>query len=242
MFPGLELTVSDLESKAINNDKTPKVILSASGMCDAGRVRHHLKHNLWRPECTLLFVGYQAVGTLGRILVDGAKSVKLFGEEVQVRAQIDTLPGVSGHADKAGLIRWLGGFREKPKLIFVNHGDPESADAFTKCLNEELGCKAFAPYSGTSFDLLSGQFLRITEGVPVEKKGASGRKVSPAFTRLIAAAERLLAGRPCRPDRKAGRPGGKGYLSKAGTQKEPSFRDTNKGNKIKTIYVIMSHK
>ena len=193
VFPGLELTVSDLESKAINNDKTPKVILSASGMCDAGRVRHHLKHNLWRPECTLLFVGYQAVGTLGRILVDGAKSVKLFGEEVQVRAQIDTLPGVSGHADKAGLIRWLGGFREKPKLIFVNHGDPESADAFTKCLNEELGCKAFAPYSGTSFDLLSGRFLRITEGVPVEKKGASGRKVSPAFTRLIAAAERLLA-------------------------------------------------
>ena len=193
VFPGLELTVSDLESKAINNDKTPKVILSASGMCDAGRVRHHLKHNLWRPECTVLFVGYQAVGTLGRILVDGAKSVKLFGEEVQVRAQIDTLPGVSGHADKAGLIRWLSGFREKPKLVFVNHGDPESADAFTKCLNEELGYRAFAPYSGTKFDLLSGDFLRITEGVPVEKKSASGRKVSPAFTRLIAAAERLLA-------------------------------------------------
>ena len=193
VFPGLELTVSDLESKAINDDKTPKVILSASGMCDAGRVRHHLKHNLWRPESTVLFVGYQAVGTLGRILVDGAKSVKLFGEEVQVRAQIDTLPGVSGHADKAGLIRWLSGFREKPKLVFVNHGDPESADAFTKCLNEELGYRAFAPYSGTKFDLLSGDFLRITEGVPVEKKSASGRKVSPAFTRLIAAAERLLA-------------------------------------------------
>ena len=193
VFPGLELSVSDLESKAINNDKTPKVILSASGMCDAGRVRHHLKHNLWRPECTVLFVGYQAAGTLGRVLVDGADSVKLFGEEVRVRAQIDVLPGVSGHADKAGLLRWLGGFREKPRLVFVNHGDPETADAFTRCLNEELGYHAFAPYSGTEFDLLSGSFLRITEGIPVEKKGGQGRRVSPAFTRLIAAAERLLA-------------------------------------------------
>lgn len=193
VFPGLELAVSDLESKAINDDKTPKVILSASGMCDAGRVRHHLKHNLWRPECTVLFVGYQAVGTLGRALVDGTESVKLFGEEVRVRARIDTLPGVSGHADKDGLLRWLSGFREKPKLTFVNHGDPDAADAFAKCLNEEKGYRAFAPYSGTEFDLLSGQFMRITEGVPVEKKTAQGRKLSPAFTRLIAAAERLLA-------------------------------------------------
>ena len=193
VFPGLELTVSDLESKAINDDKTPKVILSASGMCDAGRVRHHLKHNLWRPESTVLFVGYQAVGTLGRVLIDGAKRVKLFGEEVQVRARIDTLPGVSGHADRDGLLRWLAGFREKPRLVFVNHGDPESADAFTKCLNEEKGYKAFAPYSGTEFDPISGEFLLITEGKPVEKRNAQGRKVSPAFTRLIAAAERLLA-------------------------------------------------
>ena len=193
VFPGLELTVSEQESRAINDDKTPKVILSASGMCDAGRVRHHLKHNLWRPECTVLFVGYQAVGTLGRILADGVKSVKLFGEEVQVRAQIDTLPGVSGHADKNGLLRWLGGMTEKPRLVFVNHGDPDAADAFTKCLNEELGYRAFAPYSGTEFDLLSGRFVRITEGIPVEKSGSQGRKLSPAFTRLIAAAERLLA-------------------------------------------------
>ena len=193
VFPGLELTVSDLESKAINSDKTPKVILSASGMCDAGRVRHHLKHNLWREECTVLFVGYQAVGTLGRLLVDGAESVKLFGEEVRVRAAIDVLPGVSGHADKAGLLRWRGGFREKPRLIFVNHGDPDTADAFTACLNEELGYHAFAPYSGTSFDLLSGEFLRITEGVPAEKKGSAARKTNPVFARLIAAAERLLA-------------------------------------------------
>lgn len=194
VFPGLELAVSQEESRAINDNKTPKVILSASGMCDAGRVRHHLKHNLWREECMVLFVGYQSNGTLGRVLVDGAKKVKLFNEDIEVKAQIDTLPGISGHADKSGLLRWLGGFEEKPKLVFVNHGDPESADAFTACLNDEMGYRAYAPYSGTSFDLLSGEFVRITRGKPVEKKtaGGSGRKQSPAFTRLIAACERLL--------------------------------------------------
>ena len=122
-FSGLTPAVSKEESQAINEDRTPKVILSASGMCDAGRIRHHLKHNLWRPECRVLFVGYQAEGTLGRLLLDGAKKVKLFNEEIEVNAVIDTLPGVSGHADKAGLIRWLGGFETKPELIFVNHGD-----------------------------------------------------------------------------------------------------------------------
>ncbi len=193
VFPGLKLAVSQEESKAINEDRQPKVILSASGMCDAGRVRHHLKHNLWRPESLVLFVGYQAVGTLGRILVDGAKEVKLFNESIQVRAEIDTLPGVSGHGDKAGLIRWLKGFEKKPRLVFVNHGDPDSADSFTDCLNTQLGYRAFAPYSGTCFDLLQEDFVRIARGVPVEKDaGKKKRGVSPAFTRLVAAAERLL--------------------------------------------------
>ena len=194
VFPGLELSVSQEESRAINEDRTPKVILSASGMCEGGRVRHHLKHNLWRKECMVLFVGYQSVGTLGRILVDGASSVKLFNEDIEVNAQIDTLPGISGHADKDGLLRWLGGFKEKPKLVFINHGDPETADSFTACLNDEKGYKAFAPYSGTCFDLRQGQFVRITEGVPVEKKGAGGkqRRTSPVFLRLVAAAEHLL--------------------------------------------------
>ena len=194
VFPGLELAVTQEESKAINEDKTPKVIISASGMCDAGRVRHHLKHNLWRPESMVLFVGYQAVGTLGRLLVDGIKNVKLLGEDIEVKARIETLPGVSGHADKDGLLRWLAGFEEKPRLVFVNHGDPATADSFVDCLNREKGYRAFAPYSGTSFDLLSGDFVRITEGVPIEKKGGDGktRKVSPAFTRMVAAAEKLL--------------------------------------------------
>ena len=193
VFPGLELSVSKYDSIAINQNKTPKVIIAASGMCDAGRIRHHLKHNLWRPECLILFVGYQAEGTLGRILVEGVKDVKLFNEDIHVNAQIDVLPGVSGHADKDGLLRWLGGFEKKPKLVFINHGDPESADSFAKCLNEEKGYKAFAPYSGTSFDLRSGEFITITEGKPVEKhRKAHVRRVSGVFMRLVSAAERLL--------------------------------------------------
>lgn len=190
VFPGLKLSVSSDESKAINEDKTPKVIISASGMCDAGRVRHHLKHNLWKKESMVLFVGYQAVGTPGRTLADGAKKVKILGEEIAVNAEIDVLPGVSGHADKAGLTAWVKSFENKPKLVFVNHGDPDAADAFVKSLQEEHGYTAFAPYSGTCYDLLRGEFDRITEPRPVEK--IKKRTVSPAFERLIAAAEKLL--------------------------------------------------
>ena len=191
-FPGLEQAVSQEESKAINENKTPKVIISASGMCDAGRVRHHLKHNLWRPESRVLFVGYQSDGTLGRILVDGIKKVKLFNETIEVNASIDVLPGVSGHADKNGLISWLGGFAEKPKLVFVNHGDPDSAESFTDCLNNELGYKAFAPYSGTRFDLLRGEFDYIAEPKLIEKKARPASKSGRIFAELVAAAERLL--------------------------------------------------
>ena len=106
-FPGLNLAITPEDSTAINFDRTPKVIISASGMCEAGRIRHHLKHNLWRPECTILFVGYQAVGTLGRNIVEGAKEVRLFGETIEVNAKIHQLAGVSGHADKKGLLNWI---------------------------------------------------------------------------------------------------------------------------------------
>lgn len=194
-FPGLEVSRTQEDSKAINEDKTPKVIISASGMCDAGRVRHHLKHNLWRRECRVLFVGYQAVGTLGRLLVEGADKVKLFNEDIRVEAQIDVLPGVSGHADKSGLIRWLRGFETKPKMVFVNHGDPDAADSFTACLNDELGYKAFAPYSGTSFDLIKAELERVTEPVPIAAK-TKAPAANRAFGALVAAAERLL--RVCR--------------------------------------------
>ena len=191
-FPGLELAVSQAESMAINEDRTPKVIISTSGMCDAGRIRHHLKHNLWRPECRILFVGYQAEGTLGRLLVDGLKEVKLFNEEITVAAQIDVLPGVSGHADKLGLLDWLKGFETKPELVFVNHGDPGAADSFVDCLKNELGYNAFAPYSGTRFDLLRGEFEVIAMPRPIEGRKEPSIKAARLFQALVTAAQRLL--------------------------------------------------
>jgi metallo-beta-lactamase family protein len=198
VFPGLKTAVSQDESKAINEDETPKVIISASGMCDAGRVRHHLKHNLWRSECTVLFVGYQAEGTLGRLLHDGLKKVKLFNEDIEVNAEITALPGVSGHADKTGLLNWLRAIPEKPKMVFVNHGDPDSCESFKNCISGEYGYNAFAPYSGTRFDLIEGKFDIVTEGKPVEKKGqpAGGeserRYQNPVFDALVSVGERLV--------------------------------------------------
>ena len=166
--PGLEVSVSSEDSRAINTDPTPKVILSASGMCEAGRIRHHLKHNLWRPECTVLFVGYQSVGTLGRRLYDGEKKVKLFGEDIQVNCEIGFLPGKSGHADRDGLVHWLQGFEEKPRMVFVNHGEDKVTESFAAYIQKEFGYNAFAPYSGTVFDLKAGQFLACPEGIPVQ--------------------------------------------------------------------------
>jgi len=193
VFPDLKISVSSDESKAINDDKTPKVIISASGMCEAGRIRHHLKHNLWRSESLILFVGYQAGGTLGRIILDGAREVKLFGETIAIEAEVAQMPGSSGHADKEGLLDWIGGFENKPAYIFVNHGDEEACEAFTKTLREEYGQNAFAPYSGTSFDLQNGRFIEETEGIritkPARKRDARATQV---FGRLIAACEKLL--------------------------------------------------
>jgi len=189
-FPGLKLTITSEESKAINFDETPKIIISASGMCEAGRIRHHLKHNLWRPECTVIFVGFQAVGTLGRIIQDGAKEVKLFGEPIEVNAEIRQIKGLSGHADKAGLLDWIKGFEKKPDKVFVVHGEAAVADSFTDCLNNEYGFTAFAPYSGTSFDLMNNKFINVAEPVALKKKE---KTVSDIFERLIASERRLLA-------------------------------------------------
>lgn len=194
VFPDLKMSVSSDESKAINFDQTPKVIISASGMCEAGRIRHHLKHNLWRPECLILFVGYQSKGTLGRILLDGEKEVKLFGEPINVEAEIATMPGMSSHADKAGLLNWLSGFEKKPEHIFVNHGEDEVCESFVKALREEHGQNASAPFSGTEFDLLAGKYIEEPSGVRIQKpeRAESGEKTSKTFTRLVAACERLL--------------------------------------------------
>ena len=189
-FPGLRLAITSDESRAINFESTPKVIISASGMCDAGRIRHHLKHNLWRPECTVLFVGYQAAGTLGRAIVEGSREVRLFGEPIEVRAQIAQLTGMSGHADRDGLFHWIDSFEKKPRKVFVVHGEDSVCKLFTESLKIEHGIDAYAPYSGTRFDLISGSFIHEAEPVAVKKKA---RTVSDVFARLLASGQRLLA-------------------------------------------------
>ena len=194
-FPGLKLSITSDESRAINFNEQPKVILSASGMCDAGRIKHHLKHNLWRRESTILFVGYQAVNTLGRALVEGAKDVHLFGEEIHVNAEIIRLPGISGHADNEGLMRWAAAFKEKPKRIFVAHGDDQVCDIFAKRLEDELGYSAMAPYSGTEVDLITNEIVKETVGIVVThaEQKARSRKAAGVFARLVAAGQRLMA-------------------------------------------------
>lgn len=189
-FPGLKLAITSDESKQINFDENPKVIISASGMCEAGRIRHHLKHNLWRPECTILFVGYQAAGTLGRVLVEGANEVKLFGEVVEVRAKIMQLPGLSGHADKNGLIEWLSAFAKKPDRVFIVHGEDTVTNLFTECLKIEHGQRAYAPYSGTRVDLITNVIEYEAAPVMVKKRTHA---VSDVFARLLAAGQRLIA-------------------------------------------------
>lgn len=192
-FKGLKLSVTSDDSKAINFDSHPKVILAASGMCEAGRIRHHLKHNLWRPESTILFAGYQAEGSLGRMLLDGVPEVRLFGETIQVHARIEKMQGISGHADQAGLIRWITSFKKKPKQVFVVHGDDETSEFFANLLQTEYGFAAKAPYSGASYDLITGNFLHDGVKEYTKKESAGQKKASSVFTRLLAAGHRLLA-------------------------------------------------
>lgn len=201
-FPGLKLAITPEESKEINFISHPKVIISASGMCDAGRIKHHLKHNLWRKESTILFVGYQAEGTLGRRLIEGAKKVTIFGEEIAVQAEICNLPGVSGHADREGLLAWAGAFKKPPKKTFVVHGDDAVVQPFADLLRDKLGFDTYAPYSGTVWDLTNNVCLKETKGIPFVKRDAEGKeirtksgfeKTSAPYRRLENTAERLLA-------------------------------------------------
>ena len=192
-FDGLQLSVTSEDSKAINFDAKPKVILSASGMCEAGRIRHHLKHNLWRSESMILFVGYQAEGSLGQRLQQGVKDVKLFGEEIAVCAEIRSLHGTSGHADRDGLLAWLGGFQNKPGMVFVNHGDDESCEAFRATL-QSMGYCAEAPYSGTEYDLLTGKMTAFTQGVKIDRAAVfkGSQRAKQIYGELVAAAGDLL--------------------------------------------------
>lgn len=197
-FPGLKVAVTPEESKAINYNRKPKVIISASGMCEAGRIRHHLKHNLWRPESTVLFVGYQVPGTLGFNLLHGAKKVKLFGEEIGVNASIVNLPGISGHADQPHLLDWIGHFRNQPpKKVFVVHGQDEVTDSYAKLVHDTYGFDAVAPYSGDAYDLLTGEKIREgsrirREEVSVRKPKTKGARTSlQIYERLSSAGQRL---------------------------------------------------
>ncbi|AEY66271.1 MBL fold metallo-hydrolase [Clostridium sp. BNL1100] len=162
-FPSLKFTQSPEESRKLNEKAESMIIISASGMCDAGRVKHHLKHNLWRKESTILFVGYQAEGTLGRKIQDGAQKVKLFGEEISVNARIESIDGFSGHADKAGLLSWIRSIGRKPKNIFVVHGEQGVAASFAQTITDELGLQCIVPSRGESYVISGGS---IYEHVP----------------------------------------------------------------------------
>ncbi len=191
-FQGLTLVQSSEESKALNADKTSKIIISASGMCDAGRIRHHLKHNLWRPECAVVFVGYQAEGSLGRRLLEGAKSVKLFGEEIAVKARIVNFKGLSSHADHDHLLAWIDHVKPTPQQVFVVHGDGPVSESFAQELNQ-AGIPAHAPLYREIYDLLSNQM--VEQGVVLEPKRVTGGAGagSPAYVHLQEVSKQLEA-------------------------------------------------
>ncbi len=191
-FKNLNISETVEDSRAINFDKTPKVIISSSGMCEAGRIRHHLKHNLWCPNCAIVFVGFQAKGTLGRILVDhAAEQVTLFGEKIAVKANIYSFRGMSAHADRDGLLKWVGAFEKKPQKVFVVHGEEEVCDIFTEKLVAD-GYNAYAPKFTSSYDLLADKFIH--DGLEIEKRRetAAERRASPVYQRLMSAGARLL--------------------------------------------------
>ncbi len=163
-------------------------------MCEAGRIKHHLKHNLWDARNTILFVGFQAPGTLGRSLVDGAAKVKLFGESIRVNAEVTQLPGVSGHGDADFLIRWATHYAPKPSKVFVNHGESAVCDLFAKRLADEFGIDAVSPYSGSTFDLALGEFLSQAQPVPAADKKSAPKAEAEAdspYQTLLAALARL---------------------------------------------------
>lgn len=152
-LPHLSFVGSVDESMALNRIRSGAIIISASGMCDAGRIKHHLRHNLARPECSVVITGFQALGTLGRRLVDGARRVRLFGEEIAVRASIHTLGGFSAHADQQALLAWAGGFRRPPQQTFVVHGEETAATALAERLQIDMGWAASVPEPGQSVTL-----------------------------------------------------------------------------------------
>ena len=189
-FDDLHTAVTKEDSMALNTDKTPKVILSSSGMCDAGRIRHHLKHNLWRANSAVVFVGFQSPGTLGRRLLDGVEKVKLFGEEIAVKAKIVNFQGLSSHADHDHLVQWIKAFDPKPTHVFVVHGDEDVAPVFAEELNS-LGFHAHAAKFTECYDLAANEM--VSEGyISERKRTAQKSRADNLYAKLVAAAESLL--------------------------------------------------
>ena len=172
-FPNLKFTRTADESKALNEDPTPSIIISASGMCEVGRIKHHLKHNLWNPKSTILFVGYQAPGTLGYNIVNGAKKVKIFGEEIAVNARIEYIEGYSGHADQEGLMDFVYSFIKKPKKIFLVHGEEESQEVLEQKIETEAKLPVIIPNYGETYELEQENVQlthKLTRQLPVDMK------------------------------------------------------------------------
>ncbi len=162
-FPELRFTQTVEESRALNENANKSIIISASGMCEVGRIKHHLKHNLWRHDSTILFVGYQAVGTLGRKIVDGAKNVKIFGEEISVNANVKYIEAFSGHADRTGLLNFIYSFDRKPKQIYLVHGDEEAQLALADEIADKFDIPVDIPYHGDVFELTPKRYTKVGE-------------------------------------------------------------------------------
>ncbi len=182
-FEDLYFTRTTEESMKINEIKGGAVIISASGMCNAGRIKHHLKYNLWKPECTVLFVGYQAEGTLGRIIKDGVKKVKILGDEISVQAEVENIEGFSGHADRDGLMEWLEGFSVRPGKIFVVHGEAESSMEFARSIRERLGIEAVIPKLGQTVEI-KGESIKEIER-EAKPAGKELEKVKEMTTKIM---------------------------------------------------------
>ena len=182
-FRNLKFTRTAEESKQINFSKESKVIISASGMCTAGRIKHHLKHNLWRKESSIVFVGYQANGTLGRRIKEGEKVVKIFGEEIRVNAEIYSLEGFSGHADKEGILQWIKSFKSKPQKIFIVHGEEEAAQEISIKIEEELNIVTYIPELGETL-MIEGETVFSKEKVSLEERNKQYNEIEENLEKL----------------------------------------------------------
>jgi len=185
-FPNLHYVRSQDESMRLNTVNFPKVIISASGMCNAGRIRHHLKHNIWKGENSIVFVGYQADGTLGRNIKDGKEIVNILGEDVVVNAKVYSIEGFSGHADKDGLLDWIGGFNKKPKKVFVVHGEDKSSTEFANIISEKYNLSTFVPDMNDEFEIYSHDLdNKSTENLSIdEMKNNISKELKVVFDEL----------------------------------------------------------